>query len=76
MTQMFSIFLSTNSNLGAFAPSQDCFPLERATNADDVQPPYTELPFDCHPDFPIQPEQLSLEDTSKLAFLCRFGRPL
>ncbi|KAI0260536.1 hypothetical protein BC834DRAFT_541289 [Gloeopeniophorella convolvens] len=38
--------------------------------------PITELPFDCHPSFPIDGTKYSLDDTSKAEFLARFGRPL
>jgi hypothetical protein len=76
-TQMFSLFLSTNSNLTAYAP-----PTARSYSGrisaleDNVQPPYTALSFDCHPDFPVNAAALSLKDTSTISFLCCFGRPL
>jgi hypothetical protein len=73
-TQMFSLFLSTNSNLSAYMPPNTRSCLSRINALEDnVQPPYTALPFDCHPDFPINAAALSLKDTSTISFLCHFG---
>ena len=76
-TQMFSLFLSTNSNLSAYAPRNTRSYSGRISALEDnVQPPYTALSFDCHPGFPVNAAALSLKDTSKTSYLCRFGRPL
>jgi hypothetical protein len=75
-TQMFSLFLSTKSNLSAYAPPTARAHSGRIALEDNVQPPYTALSFDCHPDFPVNAAALSLKDTSAMSFLCCFGRPL
>lgn len=38
--------------------------------------PITGLPFDCHPSFPLNPSNYSLDDLGELEFLAMFGRPL
>ena len=73
---IFSLFLSTNSSLSRYAPSKDDAFSAWISEADEVQPPFTELPFDCHPKFPISQGQYTLETSGELGFLCRFGRPL
>ncbi|KAJ2936287.1 hypothetical protein H1R20_g807, partial [Candolleomyces eurysporus] len=42
---------------------------------DKLLAPYTEMPFDCHPNFPLSPG-VKLEDIIGLSFLCMFGRPI
>ncbi|KAI6011427.1 hypothetical protein EDC04DRAFT_3145769 [Pisolithus marmoratus] len=37
---------------------------------------FTEMPFDCHPSFPLRPGAFHLEQLGDLTFLARFGRPL
>ncbi|KAL4071296.1 hypothetical protein V8B97DRAFT_1962442 [Scleroderma yunnanense] len=73
---VFTIFLSTQPAL--LAPSaetaQTALTLQRTTNV--LQAPITETSFDCHPDLPLAPGQLKLEDLGELPFLARFGRPL
>lgn len=75
-TRMFAIFLSTTSNLHKFAPIQRKFPSLRILEDDTSQAPYTELPFDQHPDFPIKIGHYNLATSSKISFLSQFGRPL
>ncbi|THH06984.1 hypothetical protein EW145_g3699 [Phellinidium pouzarii] len=44
---VFFLYLSTHSNLAEFAPSRLNFPSARVAGGEDnVQPPFTELPFD------------------------------
>ncbi|THH19412.1 hypothetical protein EW146_g1745 [Bondarzewia mesenterica] len=74
---MFSIFLSTNSHVAYFAPIQHLARSARArSNNAHLQAPITETPFDCHPSFPIRPNQFTLADVTTVEFMARFGRPL
>jgi hypothetical protein len=74
---IFTIFLSTNSHINQLAPSPGMEKSARARNDPLVlQAPITELPFDCSPEFPLQPGMLSLAETSKIGFMAQFGRPL
>jgi len=75
-TKIFSLFLSTNSNLSRYAPPRDQAFSSRTSGADGLRAPFTELPFDCHPDFPISQGQYTLATSGKLSFLSQFGRPL
>jgi hypothetical protein len=74
-TQIFSIFLSTDSSLSRYVPHADIFSV-RLSGVNKLQSPFTELPFDCHPGFPISQGQYTLQKSGVLGFLCRFGRPL
>ncbi|KAI6137216.1 hypothetical protein F5141DRAFT_1231205 [Pisolithus sp. B1] len=73
---IFALFLSTQFSLGLSAPSTEMSQLARQRRVDSLQAPFTEMPFDCHPTFPLRPETLRLKDLEDLAFLARFGRPL
>lgn len=75
---VFYLFLSTNSHLVKFAPIPSLFPSARlnAEDADHLQAPYTELPFDCCDSLPIRSGTLDLAQSNELAHLCQFGRPL
>ncbi|CAA7268474.1 unnamed protein product [Cyclocybe aegerita] len=45
--------------------------------AGDLIPPYTEMPFDCHPSLPVSSlGDLTLKDVQDFSFIARFGRPL
>ena len=74
---IFVIFLSTSSNISQLAPSG---PLSRSArarnNADALQAPVTEIPFDCSPIFPIIPGKLGLDDVCRVEFMAQFGRPM
>lgn len=71
------LFLSTTSHIYKLAPSGPLARSARArSNIDNLQAPITEIPFDCSPDFPVRPHQLTLEDTCNISFMARFGRPL
>jgi hypothetical protein len=58
----FVLFLSTVPRMRQLTPG--------------LLPPYTEMPFDCHPSLPLSPEELTLEDVQDFGFISRFGRPL
>lgn len=79
---VFSLFLSTNSHMSALAPTREQHKSLRALSPDaNFNAPFTELPFDCHPDLPINvtnntPPALKLEQVSTVEFMCKFGRPL
>ncbi|THH03138.1 hypothetical protein EW145_g6499 [Phellinidium pouzarii] len=76
---VFFLYLSTHSNLAEFAPSRLNFPSARVAGGEDnVQPPFTELPFDClyEKTTIIEPGTKTLEQVADINFLCSFGRPL
>jgi hypothetical protein len=74
---IFVIYLSTSSNISQLAPSGSLARSARARdNADALQAPVTEIPFDCSPIFPIVPGELGLEDVCKVEFMAQFGRPM
>jgi hypothetical protein len=73
----FVIFLSTNSHLHSLAPSRRFAKSARAREHwESLQAPITEVAFDCSPKLNIDPDILTLEDTSSLEFMAQFGRPL
>lgn len=45
-------------------------------NAEALQAPITEVPFDCSPDFPIPSGKLRLQDVCGVRFMAQFGRPM
>jgi hypothetical protein len=74
---IFVIYLSTNSNISQLAPSGPLARSARARdNADALQAPITEIPFDCSSIFPIQSHKLKLEDVCNVEFMAQFGRPM
>jgi hypothetical protein len=74
---IFVIYLSTSSNISQLAPSGSLARSARArNNADALQAPVTEIPFDCSPIFPIIPGKLGLDDVCKVEFMAQFGRPM
>ncbi|KAH7890638.1 hypothetical protein F5I97DRAFT_1923134 [Phlebopus sp. FC_14] len=66
---IFTLFLSTQSSLTLLAPAAERARSSREQNPYDVQPPITEMPLDCHPCFPLQLGQFTLEDLKELPFL-------
>jgi len=70
----FGIFLSTKSSLANFAPPGDHHPSHRNHGIDSLLAPFTELPFDVHPEFPLR--DVTLDELHEVFFMCRFGRPL
>src|SRR5260370_26252184 len=71
---IFSIFLSTNSDLRKLAPPAVFATSARMTDPDAyAQAPITELPFDCFRSFP---KIENFESLSSVGFLTSFGRPL
>jgi hypothetical protein len=74
---IFVIFLSTTFNIHELAPSGSLAKSARArANADALQAPVTETPFDCCPEFPIKPGKFGLKDVSQVEFMAQFGRPM
>jgi hypothetical protein len=79
---LFTVFLSTNSWLGAFAPSTHKIPSLRDWNNTILHAPFTELPFDtfAHDAFGSLAKAnsgvVTLRDLCNLGYLVKFGRPL
>lgn len=77
---IFSVFLSTNSNMSILSPPQRQHPSIRvSTNSNDsLQTPYTELPFDCSPDIKLAFKRgtMKIDEVNKFDWMCRFGRAL
>jgi hypothetical protein len=74
---VFVIYLSTNSNISDLAPTGPLAKSARARqNADALQAPVTETPFDCFPEFVVKSDALRLEDVCQVEFMARFGRPM
>jgi hypothetical protein len=74
---IFVIYLSTTSNIGQLPPARPAARSSRAqANADALQAPITEVPFDCSPAFPIKSGCLSLQDVCEVKFMAQFGRPM
>lgn len=61
----FTVFSSTVPKLSGLA-----WPTQIPSSA------LTELPFDCHPSFPLDPKTLKPEDVSKIGTMVKFGRVL
>jgi len=78
----FAVFLSTNSWLGAFAPSMHKMPSLRDWDNIILHAPFTELPFDTFAEDSFgQLERKNLGgvrllDVCNLEYLVKFGRPL
>ncbi|KZV78176.1 hypothetical protein EXIGLDRAFT_757866, partial [Exidia glandulosa HHB12029] len=72
----FSVFLSTSSPMGQFAPPGPLAPSARMSMSERLQAPFTELPFDCGPLLPFEAERLKLADLSEVWNLAQCGRPL
>lgn len=79
---VFSLFLSTNSRMSVLAPTPGQHKSSRAKESSDhLNAPFTELPFDCHRNLPVNltitaHKQVTLTDVSKVEFMSKFGRPL
>src|SRR5271156_3021796 len=74
---IFTIFLSTTSHLGRFAPPGSLARSARIrSDPQSIQAPITETPFDCGPGFPVKPWTLGLADICTIGFMSNFGRPL
>lgn len=76
---VFSLFLSRDAHFEK--PVEIPSPLPSWTRinpyiTDNMQAPYTNLPFDCSPAFPIRSRTISLAESNEIAHLCQFGRPL
>ena len=77
----FTVFLSTNSWLGSFAPSPSKHPSLRDWENCILFPPYTELPFDTFAEnsFGVLTRDkgvVKLPDVCTLSYVVKFGRPL
>ena len=76
-SSVFGIFLSTNSSMARFAPRPWLARSARVrNNANDLQAPVTEIPFDCSPGFPLKMDQMEMKELYEVAHLAKFGRPL
>lgn len=73
---IFTLFLSTQSPIGPLAPSAELVGSTQQWGMETLQACFTEMPFDCHPSFPLRPGTFKLEELGELPFLARFGRPL
>ncbi|KAI6002348.1 hypothetical protein EDC04DRAFT_2583821 [Pisolithus marmoratus] len=73
---IFTLFLSTQPSLGFLVPSAEMARSARQQSMNMLQATFTEMPFDCHPSFPLRPGAFPLEQLGDMAFLARFGRPL
>jgi hypothetical protein len=76
---IFSLFLSTSSSLADFAPPRKGFGSARSSGQNwDLQPPFTELPFDlCDKGTTLVVEgEHTLQDICQIKFMAKFGRPL
>lgn len=73
-TKIFSLFLSTRFEF--VDPTEDSAPPPRIIQDYGVHAPYTHLPFDDSPGLPVKAGKYTLEYSSRMFFLCRFGRPL
>jgi hypothetical protein len=74
---IFIIYLSTSSNISQLAPQGSLARSTRACeNADALQAPITETPFDCSPALSIKPGVFKMEDLSQIEFMAQFGRPM
>ncbi|RXW24926.1 hypothetical protein EST38_g939 [Candolleomyces aberdarensis] len=74
----FIVFLSTTSQLYMLATPAEFINSARAQQGKStLVPPFTELPFDCHPELKkmIRPG-LKLEEIQAFSFIVRFGRPI
>ena len=80
--KFFAVFLSTNSWLGALAPSPSKFPSLRDWDVTLLHVPFTELPFDTFADSAfwklshVNPDGPRLRDMCSLDYIVKFGRPL
>ena len=80
MCSCFNSFLSSPIFVRQIQTLATPGPLARSgrarENADALQAPVTETPFDCFPEFLIKPGELGLEDVCEVEFMARFGRPM
>lgn len=72
--EIFGLFLSTSSYLHQFAPPAELSASARQANSKFLQPPITEVPWDCMP--LIRSKEVTLKDLGTIAFLAGFGRLL
>lgn len=73
---LFTVLLSTQSNLEYVAPSGTYARSARYRNlVGHMHAPITETPFDCF-DTPLKPALIPTEEVSNIAFKACFGRPL
>jgi hypothetical protein len=80
--RFFTIFISTNSWLGAFAPSKYSHPSVRDWDNVVLHTPFTELPFDTFAENSFAAlsktkfGHVTLKDVCSLEYVVKFGRPL
>ncbi|KAM6494977.1 hypothetical protein JOM56_009600 [Amanita muscaria] len=76
---LFFVFLSTNSMLSDYSPSSRIFWSQRVQNSsvEQIQTPYTELPFDVWKESHLISEGgHTMDQVCSVEFMVRFGRPL
>jgi len=76
---IFTIFMSTSSNLAQFAPQKGHWLSSRSTDRKwDLNDPFTELPFDvfAKDESLITENTSTLEEICQIRFMLRYGRPL
>jgi hypothetical protein len=74
---LFAIFLSTYSDLAELATPRSIARSARIRDGGATfHAPITEVPFDCYPGLPIQPEAILFAETTTIEYLAQFGRPL
>jgi hypothetical protein len=78
--RIFFVFLSTNSNLYKFAPTDAHYPSLRVQGPSTLIPPLFELPFDTFAHgFTTQAKKsnkLTLSGVCELKQMAKFGRPM
>ncbi|KAG7089193.1 hypothetical protein E1B28_010895 [Marasmius oreades] len=79
-TPIFFVFLSTNSSLQTFTPSNSAYPSIRVQNDTKLIPPFFELPFDNFArKFTSEAKEvgkLTLAGVCELGQMTKFGRPM
>jgi len=72
-----AVFTSTASRLYELAPPRSMHPSDRVVANDTIPVPFWEVPFDVHARETVMPaDMLTLEETTTIAHLVKFGRPL
>ncbi|KAL4242995.1 hypothetical protein ABKN59_011063 [Abortiporus biennis] len=72
---VFGITLSTDPGMYEVAPIKSRSHCPHGFQK-CLQPPITELPFDCSPGIPVAASSLTLDKITDVAFMAQLGRPL
>ncbi|EMD31840.1 hypothetical protein CERSUDRAFT_127211 [Gelatoporia subvermispora B] len=74
---IFFLFLSTNSQIALLAPPKRKLISEDAKkHFTSLIAPFTETPFNCSPNFPLDNVSYRLEEITTIGFMAQLGRPL